>query len=84
MLSYIDENSHSTAYTYDLYLNLTMGGIIIMNIKKRKLRLVGNSVVISVSTEFLAENNLNIGDTVFLDEDKLKDAITKKSLMIQK
>lgn len=55
-----------------------------MNIKKRKLRLVGNSVVISVSTEFLAENNLNIGDTVFLDEDKLKDAITKKSLMIQK
>lgn len=55
-----------------------------MNIKKIKLRLIGNSVVISVSTEFLAENNLNIGDTVFLDEDKLKEAITKKSLMIQK
>lgn len=84
MLSYIDENSHSTAYTYDVYLNLTMGGIIIMNIKKRKLRLIGNFVVISVSTEFLAENSLNIGDKVFLDEDKLKDAITKKSLMIQK
>ncbi|MDT2661741.1 addiction module antitoxin [Enterococcus hulanensis] len=50
-----------------------------MNIKKRKLRLIGNSVVISVSKEFLAENNLNIGDTVFLDEDKLKDAITKKN-----
>lgn len=49
-----------------------------MDIKQRELRLVGNSVVISVSTEFLAENNLNIGDTVFLDEDKLKDAITKK------
>lgn len=78
MLSYIDENSHSTAYTYDVYLNLTMGEIIIMNIKKRKLRLIGNSVVISVSKEFLAENNLNIGDTVFLDEDKLKDALTKK------
>lgn len=61
-----------------------MGGIIIMNIKKRKLRLIGNSVVISVSTEFLGENSLKIGDKVFLDEDKLKDAITKKSLMIQK
>ncbi|WP_260455873.1 hypothetical protein [Enterococcus gilvus] len=61
-----------------------MGGIIIINIKKIKLRLIGNSVVISVSTEFLAENSLNIGDKVFLDEDKLKDAITKKSLMIQK
>lgn len=50
-----------------------------MDIKKRKLRLVGNSVVISVSKDFLSENNLSIGDTVFLDEEKLKEAITKKN-----
>ncbi|HFC9197627.1 TPA: addiction module antitoxin, partial [Enterococcus faecium] len=28
--------------------------------------------------EFLKENGLNPGDTVFLDEEKLKAAITKK------
>ncbi|MGG5372081.1 addiction module antitoxin [Enterococcus sp. AZ196] len=50
-----------------------------MDSKKRKLRLVGNSVMISVSKDFLAKNNLTIGDTVFLDEDKLKEAITKKN-----
>ncbi|MBO0452642.1 addiction module antitoxin [Candidatus Enterococcus murrayae] len=48
-----------------------------MDSKKRKLRLVGNSVMISVSKDFLAKNNLTIGETVFLDEDKLKEAITK-------
>lgn len=41
--------------------------------------------MISVSKDFLAKNNLTIGDTVFLDEDKLKEAITKKiPMMIRK
>lgn len=52
-----------------------------MNIKERKLRMVGNSIVISVSKDFLAENHLQVGDAILLDEDKLKEAITKKVLM---
>ncbi|MBU5365518.1 addiction module antitoxin [Enterococcus devriesei] len=50
-----------------------------MNIKERKLRMVGNSIVISVSKDFLAENHLQVGDAILLDEDKLKEAITKKN-----
>ncbi|BBM16345.1 addiction module antitoxin [Enterococcus mundtii] len=49
-----------------------------MPIKERKFREVGNSVVLTISKEFLKENGLNPGDTVFLDEEKLKAAITKK------
>lgn len=49
-----------------------------MSIKERKFREVGNSVVLTISKEFLKENGLNPGDTVFLDEEKLKAAITKK------
>ena len=40
-----------------------------MNIKKRKLRLIGNSVVISVSTEFLGDfDKLKSNITVFLQD----------------
>ncbi|EMF0233843.1 AbrB/MazE/SpoVT family DNA-binding domain-containing protein [Enterococcus hirae] len=49
-----------------------------MAIKERKLREVGNSVVLTISKEFLKENGLCPGDTVFLDEEKLHAAITKK------
>ncbi|WP_206854956.1 addiction module antitoxin [Candidatus Enterococcus mangumiae] len=49
-----------------------------MPIKERKFREVGNSVVLTISKDFLKENGLKPGDTVFLDEEKLKAAITKK------
>lgn len=49
-----------------------------MAIKETKFREFGNSVVLTISKEFLKENGLNPGDTVFLDEEKLRTAITKK------
>ncbi|HGF7975152.1 addiction module antitoxin (plasmid) [Enterococcus faecium] len=52
-----------------------------MAIKERKFREVGNSVVLTISKEFLKENGLNPGDTVFLDEEKLRTAITKKQTL---
>jgi len=52
-----------------------------MTIKERKFREVGNSVVLTISKEFLKENGLNPGDTVFLDEEKLRAAITKKQTL---
>ncbi|HGT1000778.1 TPA: addiction module antitoxin [Enterococcus faecium] len=52
-----------------------------MAIKERKFREVGNSVVLTISKEFLKENGLNPGDTVFLDEEKLRAAITKKQAL---
>ncbi|EGP4808726.1 addiction module antitoxin [Enterococcus faecium] len=48
-----------------------------MSIKEIKLREVGNSVVLTISKEFLKENELRPGDTVFLDEEKLHAAIKK-------
>ncbi|NVE09896.1 addiction module antitoxin [Enterococcus faecium] len=51
-----------------------------MAIKERKFREVGNSVVLTISKEFLKENGLNPGDTV-LDEEKLRAAITKKQAL---
>lgn len=50
-----------------------------MEIKERKLRNVGNSVVISISKDFLDANDLEAGDIVLLDEEKLKEAIVKKA-----
>ena len=47
-------------------------------VDQRKFREVGNSVVLTISKEFLKENGLHPGDTVFLDEEKLRSAITKK------
>ena len=52
-----------------------------MAIKERKFREVGNSVVLTILKEFLKENGLNTGDTVFLDEEKLRAAITKKQAL---
>ncbi|EOH52804.1 hypothetical protein UA3_02494 [Enterococcus faecium EnGen0263] len=49
-----------------------------MSIKEIKLREVGNSVVLTISKDFLKENELRPGDTVFLDEEKLHAAIKKK------
>ncbi|MGG5330657.1 addiction module antitoxin [Enterococcus sp. AZ163] len=53
-----------------------------MEIKERKIREVGNSVVLTISKEFLAANGLSAGDEVYVDEDKLKNAITKKTQQV--
>ena len=47
---------------------------------ERKFREVGNSVVLTISKEFLKENGLN-PEIRFLDEEKLRAAITKTSLI---
>lgn len=49
-----------------------------MSIKQRKLRKVGNSVVMTLSKDFLEINGLDATDTVYIDETKLKEAIVKK------
>lgn len=51
-----------------------------MTIKERKLITVGNSTVITVSKEFLEANDLLPGDTVYIDEEKLKTVMTKKNV----
>lgn len=52
-----------------------------MAIKERKFREVGNSVVLTISKEFLKENGLNPGDTVFLDEENFERQLQKTSLI---
>ena len=52
-----------------------------MAIKERKLREVGNSVVLTISKEFLKENGLCPGDTVFLDEENFMLPLQKNYLM---
>lgn len=49
-----------------------------MNIKKRKIREVGNSIVVILSRESLLRKGLKPGDTIFIDEDKMMDAIVKE------
>jgi putative addiction module antidote len=49
-----------------------------MNIKKRKIREVGNSIVVTLSKESLLQKGLKSGDTIFIDEDKMMDAIVKE------
>ncbi len=49
-----------------------------MNIKKRKIREVGNSIVVTLSKESLLQKDLKPGDTIFIDEDKMMDAIVKE------
>lgn len=49
-----------------------------MNIKKRKIREVGNSIVVTLSKESLLQKGLKPGDTIFIDEDKMMDAIVKE------
>ena len=49
-----------------------------MNIKKRKIREVGNSVVVTLSKESVLQKGLKPGDIIFIDEDKMMDAIVKE------
>lgn len=50
-----------------------------IDIKERKIRKVGNSFVITVSKEFLELAWIQVGESVFVDEEKLIDAITRKN-----
>lgn len=50
-----------------------------IDIKERKIRKVGNSFVITVSKEFLELAGIQVGESVFVDEEKLIDAITRKN-----
>ena len=51
-----------------------------MEIKERKLRKVGNSVVMTLSKEFLESIGATATDTVYVGEEKLKDIIVKKNM----
>lgn len=51
-----------------------------MSIQERKIRKSGNSVVLTLSKELLEKIGIQKNDYVFVDEDKLAAAITKKSL----
>ena len=51
-----------------------------MSIQERKIRKSGNSVVLTLSKELLEKLGIQENDYVFVDEDKLAAAITKKSL----
>lgn len=55
-----------------------------MEIKERKLRKVGNSVVMTLSKEFLESIGATATDTVYVDEEKLKDIIVKKYVRTSK
>lgn len=46
--------------------------------KKRKIREVENSIVVTLSKESLLKKGLKPGDTIFIDEDKMMDAIVKE------
>ncbi len=50
-----------------------------MNIKKRKIREVGNSVVVTLSKESLLQKGLKPGDIIFIDEDKMDAAVVEES-----
>ncbi len=55
-----------------------------MSIKERKLRKVGNSVVLTISKEFLKENGLNLGDTVFSMKKSFNQRLQKRKLCLMK
>ena len=57
----------------------TKGGLLV-EIKERKLRKVGNSVVMTLAKEFLESIGATATDTVYVDEEKLKDIIVKKNM----
>ena len=61
----------------------TKGGLLV-EIKERKLRKVGNSVVMTLSKEFLESIGATATDTVYVDEEKLKDIIVKNMSEHQK
>lgn len=51
-----------------------------MSIKERKVRKSDNSVSITLSREFLETTGIKENDTVYIDEEKLKEAIVKKTV----
>lgn len=51
-----------------------------MSNKERKLRKVGNSMVVTLSKDFLDSIGLDASDTVYIDETKLKESIVKKEV----
>ncbi|MET1239234.1 AbrB/MazE/SpoVT family DNA-binding domain-containing protein [Enterococcus faecalis] len=54
-----------------------------MEIKERKLRKVGNSVVMTLSKEFLESIGATATDTVYVDEEKLKDIMSEHQKKLQ-
>ena len=51
-----------------------------MQIQERKVRKTGNSIVITLPKDFLDATGIKENDTVFIDSDKLKEAIVKKEI----
>lgn len=51
-----------------------------MAIQERKLRKIGNSVVVTLSKEFLESIGASESDIVYVDEEKLKEAFAKKEV----
>lgn len=49
-----------------------------MTIQERKLRKVGDSVVVALPKDLLESIGVKETDTVYVDEDKLKEIIVKK------
>ena len=49
-----------------------------MEIKERKIRKSGNSIVLTLSKEILEKLGVKENDFVYVDEEKLVEAITKK------
>ncbi len=49
-----------------------------MEIKERKIRKSGNSIVLTLSKEILEKLGVKENDFVYVDEEKLAEAITKK------
>lgn len=63
---------------YTVFMEKERGELRI-DIKERKIRKVGNSFVITLSKEFLELAGIQVGESVFVDEEKLIDAITRKN-----
>lgn len=51
-------------------------------IEERKLRKIGNSIVLTVPKDFLEEHYLEAGDTVIIDNEILGTAIRKKEQIV--
>lgn len=51
-----------------------------MQIQERKVRKTGNSIVVTLPKDFLEATGIKENDTVFIDSDKLKEAIVKKEI----
>ncbi|MBA5272339.1 addiction module antitoxin, partial [Enterococcus hirae] len=49
-----------------------------MEIKERKIRKSGNSIVLTLSKEVLEKIGVKENDFVYVDEEKLIEAISKK------